>query len=131
MKTVNKHWPIAIDAMVVMPDHLYALWTLPEDGSDYSTRWRPIKSGFSRNLASPSMRSVWQTRFWEHPIRDDDDYQRHVEYIWSNPAKHGHTERASDWSHSSLHRSVQQGLVPPDWGGSANSDQNQEHGYGE
>lgn len=127
--TVRTVWPFTIDAMVVLPDHLHALWTLPEGDTDYSTRWRLIKSGFSRGIRVPSTRGVWQNRFWEHTIRDDDDYRRHVEYIWFNPVKHGHVERVRDWPYSSFHRAVRRGLVAADWGGSVSADQ--ESGYGE
>lgn len=70
--TVRARWPFTIDAMVVLPDHLHALWTLPDGDTDYSTRWRLIKSGFSRSLRGASTPSVWQNRYWEHTIRDED-----------------------------------------------------------
>ena len=127
--TVRARWPFTIDAMVVLPDHLHALCTLPDGDTDYSTRWRLIKSGFSRSLRGASTPSVWQNRYWEHTIRDDEDYRRHVEYIWFNPVKHGHVERVGDWPHSSFHRAVRQGLVAADWGGSVRVEQ--ESGYGE
>lgn len=129
VKTVRIRWPFTIDAMVVLPNHLHALWTLPKGDTDYSTRWRLIKSGFSRSLPASTPRRVWQDRFWEHTIRDDDDYRHHVEYIWFNPVKHGHVERVGNWPHSSFHRAVRQGLVAADWGGSVSVEQ--ESGYGE
>ncbi|MGD9583868.1 MAG: transposase [Lysobacterales bacterium] len=91
--------PLSIDAMVVLPDHLHALWTLPTGDSDYSLRWRLLKSGFSRALPpieprsasriGKAVRGIWQRRFWEHQIRDDRDYARHIDYIHINPVKHG------------------------------------------
>lgn len=127
--TVRARWPFTIDAMVVLPDYLHALWTLPAGDADYSTRWRLIKSGFSRSLSGSTVRSIWQTRFWEHTIRDDTDFRRHVEYIWFNPVKHGYVERVRDWQHSSFHHAVRQGLVAADWGGGV--DHEHEQGYGE
>ena len=61
--------------------------------------------------------SLWQRRFWEHTIRDENDYARHIEYIHYNPVKHGLVNRVSDWPHSSFHRYVRSGIFPQDWGG--------------
>ena len=117
--------PFEIVAMVVLPDHLHALWTLPDGDADYSTRWSLIKARFSRSIAlgeplSESRnrrreRGIWQRRFHEHTIRDEDDLRRHVDYIHWNPVKHGHVERAMDWPHSSFHRYVREGDLAPDW----------------
>ncbi len=121
--------PFRIDAIVVLPDHIHAVWTLPPGDADFSLRWTLIKRRFTRQLlcagaldarsAKPRKgceRSLWQRRFWEHQIRDDKDYARHVEYIHFNPVKHGWAKRAADWPHSSFHRYVQQGTVQADWG---------------
>ncbi|WP_418887916.1 REP-associated tyrosine transposase [Maritimibacter dapengensis] len=105
--------PVRIDAIVVMPDHLHAVWTLPVGDSDYSTRWRLIKSRFvretglvaprSRSKVAKAERGIWQRRFWEHTIRGEADFAAHVAYCWQNPAKHGFVERAEDWPYSSYH----------------------------
>ncbi|MGI9410423.1 MAG: REP-associated tyrosine transposase [Hyphomicrobiaceae bacterium] len=118
--------PFEIDAIVVLPDHLHAVWTLPEGDADFSTHWRLIKSYFSRAMPTidqPSQsrlaraeRGIWQRRFWEHAIRDERDYQRHVAYCYFNPVKHGHVARVRDWPYSSFHRDVRIGLLPQDWG---------------
>ncbi|MEJ5989354.1 transposase [Ramlibacter sp. PS3R-8] len=121
--------PFRTDAMVVMPDHLHAIWTLPEQDADFSLRWMLIKRRFTRQLLCRRLldpasslprrgteRSLWQRRFWEHQIRDDDDFARHVEYIHVNPVKHGLVAQARDWPYSSFHRFVRQGVVPADWG---------------
>ena len=118
--------PFKIDAIVVLPEHLHALLTLPADDSDFSNRWRCIKARFSRALPRMAVarsgsrvrkheRTVWQRRFWEHVIRDEDDYARHVEYIHYNPVKHGHVPRAADWPYSSFHRYVREGVYPIHW----------------
>jgi len=126
-REVRQRRPFQIDAMVVLPDHLHALWTLPPDDADFSTRWRLIKTAFARQMPATERlsavrqrrgeRGVWQRRFWEHAIRDEQDYARHVDYIHFNPVKHGHATRVRDWPHSSFHRFVSDGYYPPDWGG--------------
>ncbi len=125
IRAVRHRHPFTIPAVVVMPDHLHALWTLPTDDADFSTRWALIKAGFSRALArgehvSPSRvgkgeRGIWQRRFWEHQIRDEADFARHVDYIHYNPVKHGHVERVAQWPHSSFHRFVRAGILTADW----------------
>ena len=123
---MKKH-PFNVDAMVLLPDHLHCLWTLPDNDQDFSTRWRLIKSQFtrdyegksklipSRSRSSKKEQAVWQRRFWEHVIRDEDDYVRHLEYIHYNPVKHGFVDAPSEWPHSTFHRYVKNGLYPNDW----------------
>lgn len=110
---VKRQRPFTIDAMVVMPDHLHALWTLPAEDADYSLRWLLIKRRFTQAVGT---RGIWQPRFWEHLVRDQGDFNRHVDYIHFNPVKHGFVARAADWPHSSFHRYVRAGKLPPDWG---------------
>jgi putative transposase len=118
---MNRH-PFSIDAMVVLPDHIHCLWTLPADDTNYSTRWRLVKSGFTKSFHQHSQgktgrsRSLWQKRYWEHTIRDENDFKRHVDYIHYNPVKHGYVTRAADWPYSSFHRFVRKGILPMDWG---------------
>jgi putative transposase len=110
--------PFRIDAWVVLPDHMHAVWTLPEGDADYSVRWRLIKSRFSRELPMGHMRrshearqerGIWQRRFWEHHIRDETDFAGHLRYCWFNPVKHGLVERPEDWPFSSVHRDIRDG----------------------
>jgi len=126
VKNVKQRHPFHIDAFVVMPDHLHAVWTLPTGDADFATRWTLIKAGFSRHivhgeLRNPSRiakgeRGIWQRRYWEHLIRDEHDYERHVDYVHYNPVKHGYVLRAADWPHSSIHRFIADGMVESDWG---------------
>lgn len=119
--------PFATVAICVMPDHLHAIWRLPQGDADFALRWRVIKSGFSRQLAADSRRSpskirrrekgIWQRRYWEHQIRDEVDLQRHIDYIHYNPVKHGHAKQVCDWPFSSFHHYVALGHYPEDWGG--------------
>ena len=127
-RTVKQHHPFGIDAIVVLPDHLHCIWTLPESDDDFSLRWRQIKSAFSQGIPFGERRSasrrekgergIWQRRYWEHAIRDDDDYQRHVDYIHFNPVKHGYVAQPAEWPHSSFRRFVRLGIYPHDWAGS-------------
>ena len=122
-------YPFHIDAFVVLPDHLHAVWTLPPDDSDFSIRWRMIKARFARAIPEEERlstvriargeRGIWQRRFWEHSIRNEADYARHVEYCYINPVKHGLVRRVQDWPHSSFHRDVKAGVFPLDWAGEA------------
>jgi putative transposase len=126
-RSTQRRRPFETIAICVLPDHLHALWSLPDGDADFSTRWSLIKSGFSRGLDPVPSRSaskaikrekgIWQRRYWEHAIRDDADLERHADYIHFNPVKHGYVTRVSDWPHSSFHRYVERGLLPADWGG--------------
>ena len=104
--------PFHIDAWVVLPEHMHAMWTLPEGDWDYAGRWREIKKAFSRSI---NRRGVWQKRYWEHTIRDDRDYAAHMDYIHLNPYKHGLVRNVRDWPYSSFHRMVINGVYPTDW----------------
>ena len=124
---MDKH-PYHIDAFVLLPDHLHCIWTLPHDDNDFSTRWRLIKSAFSRKCASlfkgkmsasrqvKKETTVWQRRFWEHAIRNEKDFNRHVEYIHYNPVKHNLVNAPSQWPYSSFHKYVRNGSCDSDWG---------------
>jgi putative transposase len=128
VQTVKRAHPFAIDAMVVLPDHLHALWTLPADDHDYATRWRLIKGYFSKalppqeNVSASRLRKgergIWQRRYWEHLIRDELDLHRHLDYIHFNPVKHGYVSHPADWPHSSFLRFVEGGYYPLNWAAS-------------
>lgn len=134
LMSVRRKHPFGIRAIVLLPDHLHALLELPLDDNDYSTRWRLIKSRFTRLwgdaggsevAASGSRirkqeRGLWQRRFYEHTCRDDDDVTRCRDYIHVNPVKHQLVDRVIDWPWSSFHRYVRQGEYSPDWGSSQN-----------
>jgi putative transposase len=120
--------PFTIEAIVVLPDHLHTIFTLPPDDTDFSGRWRRIKGHFSSHMITADALAkrhangdyaLWQRRFWEHTIRDEDDFARHVDYIHFNPVKHGLVSWVRDWPYSSFHRYVREGLLPHDWAGDA------------
>jgi len=128
-RVTRRERSFAIDAIVILPDHLHAITTLPPEDADFSGRWRRIKSLFTHDVVGrglPVTRNrrgeynLWQRRFWEHTIRDDSDFGRHVDYIHYNPVKHGLASSASNWPYSSFHRYVRAGVLPADWGGVAN-----------
>jgi putative transposase len=126
-RETRRDHPFTIEAIVVLPDHLHAIWTMPEGDADFATRWRLIKTGFSRRLpagerisqsrVAKGERGIRQRRYWEHTIRDERDFARHVDDIHINPVKHGLVTRVRDWPHSSFHRMVKPGDYPEDWAG--------------
>ena len=138
VRATKARHPFHIDAWVVLPEHMHCLWTLPAGDADFALRWKVIKFGFSRRLPNREAltatqrkrgeRGIWQRRYWEHLIRDDQDYQRHFDYIHFNPLKHGHVQQVVDWPYSSFHRAVAMGLYPRNWCGSAVTE---EEGFGE
>lgn len=129
IRYAKNEYPFHIVAMVVLPEHLHTIWTLPENDADYATRWKMIKARFSRGIPRGERRSasriakgergIWQRRYWEHTIRDDEDFRRHIDYIHYNPMKHGYVCAVADWPHSTFHSYVRDGVYPADWGGSA------------
>ena len=137
MRKVKQNHPFTIEAIVVLPDHLHAIWTLPEGNADFAMRWSLIKAGFSRAIAKTERinksratkreRGIWQRRYWEHQIRDDADLQNHVDYIHYNPVKHGYVKQACDWRFSSIHAYIRAGKVDVNWGGTVESSE----GFGE
>jgi putative transposase len=122
-----EHYPFHADAFVVLPEHMHAVWTLPAGDTDFSIRWRMIKSRFARSIPREEARGclrqargergIWLRRFWEHLIREEADYARHIEYCYINPVKHALVRRVRDWPHSSFHRDVAAGIFPEDWAG--------------
>jgi REP-associated tyrosine transposase len=125
-RLTRKERPFSVDAIVILPEHLHAMLTLPPEDADFSGRWRRIKSLFTRRVVARGLSvgreqkgeyQVWQRRFWEHTIRNETDFARHADYIHFNPVKHGLVSQVADWRYSSFHRYVRQGILPPDWGG--------------
>ncbi|MFZ0051522.1 MAG: transposase [Desulfobaccales bacterium] len=132
-KAVNQiigEFPFSLDAWVLMADHLHTIWTLPKGDTNYGKRVGLIKANFSKaakiwfhdksmmNLSRQYRReiTIWQRRFWEHSIRDEEDLAKHLDYLHYNPVKHGLVQRVRDWPYSSFHRLVKQGIYPIDWG---------------
>lgn len=120
----NEH-PFQMDVVVILPDHLHTIWTLPEGDDDFSLRWRQIKAAFSRQIETgerlsksrhqKNERGIWQRRYWEHAIRNERDYNHHFDYIHFNPVKHKLVDKVKEWPYSSFHRYVRLGLYPEDW----------------
>ncbi len=139
---VRQTHPFDIMAWVLLPDHTHCIWQLPEGDTNYSKRWGMIKAGYTRrihklihdgvpikDMLPPTSRSksqkkrreglIWQRRFWEHQIRDENDFNNHCNYIHFNPVKHGLAETPTDWPHSIIHRCIAKGTYPVNWGGKA------------
>lgn len=122
-------WPFSINALVLLPDHLDAIWSLPPGDDEYSKRCRWInedptkywlRSGGQEQPQTAGRRrdrrrGVWQPKFWEHTLEDDDDFERHFDDVHDNPVKHGYVKCPRDWPWSSFHRWVRRGVNPIDW----------------
>lgn len=132
------YYPFSIDAIVILPDHLHIIMTLPKNDGDFSLRWNFIKGIFSKQIPFNEVvtpvrknkreRGIWQKRFWEHLIRDETDFEHHVNYIHYNPVKHRHVANPIDWQYSSIHHFIQKGILNSDWGC---SEEFSESGFGE
>jgi putative transposase len=134
LQTTMLSHPFMVDAVVILSDHLHTIWTLPDYESDFSTRWKMIKGAFSRHYSgcktediSESMRrknekGIWQRRFWEHAIHDQEDFNRHCDYIHYNPVKHGLVNSPIEWKHSSFRGLVEKGIYPMNWGHAVGKD---------
>ncbi|WP_448204486.1 REP-associated tyrosine transposase [Azospirillum sp. sgz302134] len=126
-RAVRARHPFTIDAIVVLPDHLHTIWTLPEGDAGYDVRWNQLKGWLSKrcpesicdstlsNRRARREKSIWQRRYWEHRIRDEQDLAAHMHYIHWNPVKHGLVASASEWPYSSFHACVRRGLYSPEW----------------
>ena len=124
---VRRRHPFVIHAWVVLPEHMHCVIGLPVGDVGFSSRWRLIKSAFSKSLPVGEWRSpvrvrrgergIWQRRYWEHLIRDEADFNAHVDYVHINPVKHGLVKWVADWPYSTFHRLVAQGVYPSDWAG--------------
>jgi putative transposase len=122
--------PVRMVAIVLLPDHLHTVWTLPAGDAEYSLRWQRIKERFTRSfLANGGVeipvsesrtrhreRGVWQRRFWEHVVRDERDLKNCVDYIHWNPVKHGLANSPGAYEYSSFSQWVASGDYPADWG---------------
>lgn len=127
IRHVKQHHPFFIDGIVILPDHLHTLWQLPAGDDNYPMRWAQIKRCFTMSLAwggTPDAsrkrkreQDVWQRRYWEHQIRNDEDWQRHMDYIHYNPVKHGYVLKAEEWPYSSLASCQRKGWYEAGWGG--------------
>ena len=128
IKVVKRKHPFILKAIVLMPDHLHCIWTLPRGDWDFSSRWRLIKGEFTRRCdrkikEQPSFsrqrkkeQAIWQRRFWEHQITDEQDFIRHVEYVHYNPVKHGYVKSPKEWKFSSFDKYVDRGIYDQNWG---------------
>lgn len=138
IQSVKREQPFRIDALVVLPEHLHTVWSLPPEDDDYPGRWRLIKARFSRTLAKAGVGvqrnttgeyDLWQRRYWEHTIRDEADLRRCVDYAHYNPVKHAWVQHVSEWPYSTFRHYVKNGVYSQDWAGGVNEGEGQ--GYGE
>ena len=126
VKQVKQKHPFHIDDWVILPEHTHCILALPLGDDDYSKRIRLIKTLFSKQIPKTERlsdvrkkkgeRGIWQRRYWEHTIQDDQDYIRHMDYLHYNPVKHGHVEKVIGWPYSTFHHHVANGLYSESWG---------------
>jgi putative transposase len=130
----QNEWPFTVNAIVLLPEHLHAIWTLPSGDANYSRRWAWIKKEFTKEWLAiggreqPVSRArwerrdhgIWQPRYWEHTIDNERDFDRHFDYIHYNPIRHGHVIDPADWPNSSFHRWLQAGVYEIGWGAAHN-----------
>jgi putative transposase len=130
IEKVREKYPFTIEAFVLLPDHFHCLLTLPHDDSDFSVRLRLIKTyvtkyygqqlGIKRDISQSRQKrkesNLWQRRFWEHLIRNEQDFALHCNYIHNNPVHHGLCNNPTDWEYSTIHRFITLGIYLPDWG---------------
>jgi putative transposase len=129
---VKQSHPFHIHAWVVLPEHMHCVMELPEGDANFAKRWMLIKMLFSRGISKIEHltdmrvkrreRGIWQRRYWEHLIKDEKDYQAHMDYVHINPFKHGLVKQVKDWPYSTFHKLVEQGIYAQDWGGGMEGD---------
>ena len=131
--SVKKRHPFLLVANVLLPDHWHLIMQLPPNDDRYSLRIKQIKTEFTEQWLEAGLpeakvtksqqergeRGIWQPRFWEHTVRDDEDLARCADYIHWNPRKHQLVDRVRDWEWSSFHRFVELGQYDINWGGTA------------
>jgi putative transposase len=122
-------YPFAINAWVLLPDHLHTIWTLPQGEANYSQRWQQIKRKVSLTIGAEYNRAelltpskikhrestIWQRRYWEHQIRNQADFNHHLDYCHYNPVKHGLCQKPKDWPYSTFNRYVNSWFYDNDW----------------
>ena len=132
VQDVRQRLPFTVDAWVVLPNHIHAIWTLPEGDADFSKRWGLIKATFTKRAIAAGFvdagTPIWQPRFWEHRIRDERDFAAHIAYVYVNPVKHRLVSSVVEWPWSSFHRDVQRGLYPAKWGSEIKVDESRQYG---
>ena len=129
---INADRPFHLFATVLCPDHWHLVMQLPSGDANYSTRMKRMKEEFTCSWLAAGLseaqvseaqkkkgeRGIWQPRYWEHTVRDEDDLERCVDYLHWNPRKHKLVARVRDYPWSSFHRFVEAGQYDLDWGGS-------------
>ncbi len=130
MRACRARWPVTVNAIVLLPDHLHTIWTMPTGDAAYPKRWGWIKKEFTKQWLAEGGRDfpvskarhgerrhgIWQPRYWEHTLENVDDFERHFDYIHWNPVKHGYVTCPHQWPHSSFHYYVKRGVYDHQWG---------------
>ena len=127
-KKARTKFDFEIFSSVILPDHIHIMLK-PQKIDEFSKIIGVIKRNFTQSLAeghnneniSESRikrreKGVWQRRFYEHIIRDENDLHRHLDYIHYNPVKHGYVKKVKDWEYSSFHKFIRLNNYDIDWG---------------
>jgi putative transposase len=129
IEETREKYPFHQDAIVLLPEHIHCIWTLPEEDTDFSLRWKVIKHKFTRIFLKNGgkslpvshsrqlhkKRGLWQRRFWEHTVRNEKEFETLCNYIHYNPVKHGHASCPHIWPFSTFAQFVKNNLYPADW----------------
>lgn len=118
-QNVRKHYDFELIAYSVQPDHIHCI-IKPSCINDYPKIVKSFKYSitklFNVGLVNPTYKKLWQNRYWEHIIRNEEDLNKHLDYIHYNPVKHGYANAVKDWQYSSFYKFVQNNLYCADWG---------------
>ena len=115
---VSEFYDFELIAYVVLQDHVHCI-IKPLNINEYPKIIKSFKYSFTKNfnvgLVNPTYKKLWQNRYWEHTIRDENDLQRHLDYIHYNPIKHGYVTKAIDYPYSSFEKFVSEGYYYKNW----------------
>jgi putative transposase len=106
---------------VVMPNHIHLLLSIDE--THIGRAMQMVKGGFSHALGQTGLKlkAVWQPSYYEHRVRDAEEYVRMRSYIHQNPVRRGLAGEATAYAHSSANTGrrldeVPGRLKPASWG---------------
>jgi putative transposase len=112
--------PFEIIAHVILPDHFHCLIKVNHPSGDFSTVMHSLKRNYTRNYKRAhniqKTLSIWQRGFWDHVIRDEQDFGTHLDYIHWNPIKHGWVNKPEDWPYSTYRDWINEGVYEIGWG---------------
>lgn len=131
LKNAKRFHSFEIFGIVILPEHFHII-IKPNVIENYPKIIHLIKTHFSKNINISTIKNyqtsssrkmkqekdIWQRRYWEHTIRDENDLYTHLDYIHFNPVKHGYVNAVKDWEYSSFQKFVKKKWYEVDWGNS-------------